>query len=43
MDFGDVCLKVEFHKRSEHMALSLEYGAALQGYPSEENNTYLDL
>lgn len=36
-------LKAEFHKSSEHMALSEEYGAALQDYLSEENNTYLDL
>lgn len=36
-------LKVMFHKCSEHMALSLEYGTALQGYYSEENITYLDM
>lgn len=36
-------LKVMFHKRYEHMALSLEYSAALQGYHSEENITYLDM
>lgn len=33
--------KVEVQKRSEPMALSLEDGAALQGYHFEEDNTKL--